>query len=145
MQAEAYHVFGSVDSTTPLDQAGNRFTSFQRCILSIDCGLYKQISSGVQAIFHNLTTCCKQVQADIFWIWLARNFNFCQWTLLYCRWFQQCNKCIPCQSYHMLTSLPTIQWTCWKVCTDYEKPILQGKRRGERSIEVFNDIPPYNS
>ena len=143
MQAEAYHIFGSGDSITPLDQAGHRFVSFWGCILSIDCGLYKLISSDAQAIFHDWTTCCKPVQANIFWIWVARNFNFWQWTLLYCRCFYQCNECIPCQSYHKLTPLPTIQWTCWKVCTDFKKLILHNKRRRERCIQVLNDLPQH--
>ena len=100
----------------------------------------RRFFGGVQAIFHDWTACFKPVQACIFWIWLARNFNFWQWTLLHCGCFYQCNECISCQSYQKLTPLPTIQWTCWKVCTDCEKLILQNKRRVKRFIQVFNDI-----
>ena len=59
-------VFRPGESTTPLDQAGYRSVSFQACILSVDCGLHKQVSNGVQVIFHDWATCCKPVQADIF-------------------------------------------------------------------------------
>ena len=81
------------------------------------------------------------MQGGIFWIWLARNFNLWQWTLLYCRCIYQHNECIPCQSYHKVTPVPTIQWTCWKVCTDCEKLILQSNKEGKiysRLIPVSN-------
>ena len=48
MQAEVYHVFGSGDSTTPLDQAGDRSLSFWGYILSVDSGLHMQVSGGVK-------------------------------------------------------------------------------------------------
>ena len=145
MQAEVYHVFRSGDSTTPLYQVSDRSISFLGCILFVDCGLHKQGSSGAQVISNDWATCSKPVQTDIFRILLARNFNFWQWTLLHFWCFYQCNECIPYQSYYKLTPLSTIWWTCWKVCIDCENFILQGKRRGERSIQMFDDLPQYTS
>ena len=76
MQAEAYHVFRSGDSTTSLVQAGNRSISFWGHILFVDCALNKQVSSGAHVISNDRTTCCYPMQADILRILLARNCNF---------------------------------------------------------------------
>ena len=53
MQANAYHVFRSGDSTTHLVQARDKSISFWGCILFVDYGLHKQVTFGGQAIFHD--------------------------------------------------------------------------------------------
>ena len=91
-----------------------------------------------------LETCCKPLQASIFWIWLTRYFNFWQWTLLYCGCFYQCNECIPCQLYCILTPLPTIKWMCWKVCTNCESLFYKAKEEERdlfRCLMIYHNTP----
>ena len=58
-------MFGAGDSITPLDQASHRFVLFEGTSYLLIVRLYKQVSSGAQAIFHDWTTCCKPVQASV--------------------------------------------------------------------------------
>ena len=84
------------------------------------------------------------MQASIFWIWLARIFNFWQWTLLYCVWFYQCNECIPCQSYHKHTPLSTIKWTYWEVFMDCENLFYKAKEEGNnlfKCLMIYHNTP----
>ena len=103
-------------------------------ILLTYCGLDKQVSSCVQAIINDWAACGNSLQAIFFRIWLVINFNFCQWTMLYCRIFYRYDERICCQSHYELPILPITQWIGWKVCTNYQELVLQG--RGKRSVHT---------
>ena len=57
-------------------------SSSWRSILPICCILYKQVSGCMQAIIHDWTAYSNSLQVNLFRIWLARNFNFWQWSTL---------------------------------------------------------------
>ena len=84
------------------------------------------------------------MQANLFWIWLARNFNFWEWTLLYCGCFYQCNECILFQWYHKLTLLPTIQSTCWNVLQIVKSLFYKAKQEGKdlfKCLMIYHNTP----
>ena len=87
MQEAMQYILRSGNTSTSMDKTCDRHISLWGSILSTDCGLYKQVSCCMQAIIHDRTTCCKSVQADILWVWLARHFSFWQWTMLHSRNF----------------------------------------------------------
>ena len=95
-------------------------------------------------VFHDRFTCCKSLQANIFWIWMAWDPNFWLWSMLYFISLHQCYAVLQCQSYYQLSALPIVKWSCWEVCPDCEKLVLQSKGRRQRFFQVFDDLlhPP---
>ena len=49
---------------------------FWRFIIFVISGLYQQISSCPQIVFYDRATCCKPMQANLLWIWMAWNLDF---------------------------------------------------------------------
>ena len=67
-----------------------------------------------------------------------------QWTMLHCRNFYKYDERLWCQSHYKLPTPSTIKWIGKKVFPNCQDPVLQGKRRGQRSIQKSNDIPQYS-
>ena len=58
--------------------------------------------------------------------------------------FYKYDERVWCQSHYKLPTLSAIQWIGRKVCPNCQELVLQGKRRGQRSFQMSNDIPQYS-
>ena len=94
----------------PWSKFSNRHIPLSGSTLSTDCRLHKQVSCCSQVTIHDRTAWSKSVQADIFRVWLARHFNFRQWTMLHSGSFYQHDERVWCQSHYKLATLSVIKW-----------------------------------
>ena len=70
-------------SGTSLDKSCHQHLSLWEWVLLTLSWLHQQIPHSLQANIYNGTASCKPHKADILRIWLARNHNIWQWSLLF--------------------------------------------------------------
>ena len=99
---------------------------FESSSYLVDSGIYKQISQ--------LSTSCLWWQVYMLQTNANKSFSEYGWpeTLISnngpCYIFtslHQCYAVLQCKSYYQLSALPAVKWSCWEVCSDCEKLILQ--------------------
>ena len=52
--------------------------------------------------------------------------------MLYFTSLHQCYAILQCQTYYKFSTFPTVKWSCWQVCPDCEKLVLQSLRGRQR-------------
>ena len=80
MQAEAYDVFRTRDSLSPLDHSSHRFVPFWRCILPINLCTIQVDFWCCTSYLSWVNNILQTIASLYFLIWFTRNFNFWQWT-----------------------------------------------------------------
>ena len=60
--------------------------------------------------------------------------------MLYLTSIHQCFAVLQCQPYYKFSALPTVKWSCWEICPDCEKLVLQSQRRRQRFLQAFDDL-----
>ena len=138
MQAEAYHVFELEDSITPFGPSWSKICFILRVHLIYWLWTIQVDFWWCASYLQWLDNMLQTREADIFWIWLAKNFKFWQWTLLHCGCFYQCNECIPCQSYHNSPHYPQSNGPAEKYVQIVKSLFYRAKEEGKDHKQFDN-------
>ena len=108
MQATLIHVTGTRNSNPFMDQACYWHLPLWGSVILVTGGLHKPVSNCMQAQFHDITTCDKSLQINIFRILVARYPYIEQWVLLYSRSVHQSHARLQCELHYKLPTLPQL-------------------------------------